>query len=370
MKRPDLCIYHGNCADGFTAAWAVWRLWGNTVEFHPGVYGEAAPGVSGRRVLIVDFSYKAPVLREMAEQAEQITVLDHHKTAAEDLQPLLAEDVIHGAFDMERSGAGLAWDHCWPKEPAPALVRYVQDRDLWRFALPNSREVSAAIFSHAYSFEAWDQLYRAMETPEGLERIIAQGEAIERKHHKDIAELLKLTRREMTIGGHRVPVANLPYTMSSDAAGALAKGQPFGACYYDREDGARIFSLRSAPDGIDVSAIAKAYGGGGHLHAAGFSAPARWEGDDALRPYPTEPNDELRDILGHMCFELASFAECFRRGGVEIKRRAEDEQAYVLDWMLRLYLRHGAGWRDAGRAELKAIEARADADKLAREPIR
>jgi len=31
--------------------------------------------------------------------------------------------------------------------------------------------------------------------------------------------------------------------------------------------------LRSAEDGIDVSAIAKIYGGGGHTKAAGFAVP-------------------------------------------------------------------------------------------------
>ncbi len=73
----------------------------------------------------------------------------------------------------------------------------------------------------------------------------------------------------MTIGGWDVPVANLPYTMSSDAGHRLAQGEPFAACYWDTPNG-RVFSLRSTDDGLDVSAIAKQYGGGGHEHAAGF----------------------------------------------------------------------------------------------------
>lgn len=76
----------------------------------------------------------------------------------------------------------------------------------------------------------------------------------------------------MVIGGFDVPVANLPYTLSSDAGHEMAKGQPFAACYWDTPDG-RVFSLRSAPDGQDVSAIAKQYGGGGHRAAAGFKVP-------------------------------------------------------------------------------------------------
>ena len=56
----------------------------------------------------------------------------------------------------------------------------------------------------------------------------------------------------------------------------MAQGEPFAACYWDTE-GARVFSLRSADDGLDVSEIAKQYGGGGHVRAAGFSVPRNHE---------------------------------------------------------------------------------------------
>ena len=107
-----------------------------------------------------------------------------------------------------------------------------------------------------------------------------EGEAIERKHHKDVAELVGASRRTMVIGGHTVPVANLPYTLTSDAGHLMCKDQPFAACYLDTPKG-RTFSLRSTDDGMDVSEIAKAYGGGGHRNAAGFIRPIGWEGDSA-----------------------------------------------------------------------------------------
>jgi len=297
MKRPDICIYHGNCADGFTAAWAVWKRWPD-IEFFPGVYGEEPPDVRGKRVLMVDFSYKLPVIQRMGEVATSITILDHHKTAQADLAPFIVPQLgddpqafvdeglgglagpypVQAIFDMEKSGAALAWEHV-RGGGLPALVAYVQDRDLWRFKLPDSRAINATIFSYAYTFENWERL--AYDVAHNQTATAGQGEAIERKHFKDIAELLKITTREMVIGGHRVKVANLPYTMSSDAAGALAEGAPFGACYFDRNDGQRIFSLRSKPDGLDVADIAKSYGGGGHARASGFQMPIGWEGDQS-----------------------------------------------------------------------------------------
>jgi oligoribonuclease NrnB/cAMP/cGMP phosphodiesterase (DHH superfamily) len=297
--KPDLCIYHGNCADGFASAWTVWKRWGDAVEFFPATYGSEPPDVAGKHVLMVDFSYKLPVLKVLGQKAQTVTILDHHKTAQADLAPFAAPSLdavrsdaadfrdscefqgqlpVRAFFDMERSGAMLAWEFIYPGELAPELVQYVQDRDLWRFAKPRSREVAATLFSHPYDFAVWDGIARDLQG-DGYSSIVAQGEAIERKHFKDIKELLSICTREMVIGGHRVKVANLPYTMSSDAAGALAAGQPFGACYFDRGDGQRVFSLRSKPEGLDVAEIAASYGGGGHKHASGFQMPLGWEGD-------------------------------------------------------------------------------------------
>ena len=57
-----LCIYHGGCDDGFAAAWCVRAALGDEVEFYPGVYAKEPPDATGRDVLMVDFSYKRPVL--------------------------------------------------------------------------------------------------------------------------------------------------------------------------------------------------------------------------------------------------------------------------------------------------------------------
>lgn len=282
MTRP-LCIYHGNCADGFGAAWAVRRALGDDVEFHAGVYQNPPPDVSGRDVILVDFSYKYDVLVEMSWKAHSMLILDHHKTAAEDLARLpqvVSLDDFNGdcrmvcytsnmphigaLFDLNRSGAGIAWDFFHPGKPRPALIDHIEDRDLWRFALPQTREIQAAVFSYPYDFAVWDELMAR-----DVASLAAEGVAIERKHFKDIDELIGVVTRPMKIGGFIVPMANLPYTLASDAGHKLAKGKPFAGCYWDTPEG-RVFSLRSTDEGEDVSAIAKQYGGGGHRNASGF----------------------------------------------------------------------------------------------------
>jgi len=297
MNEKKLCIYHGNCADGFGAAWAVRAALGDVdVEYFPGVYQQDPPDVTGRDVLLVDFSYKRPVLMAMAEKARTVVVIDHHKSAAEDLEglnepfvPTQAEKPhanydpdaleiyakfwkiapLFAQFDMDRSGAGMAWDFFNPDKPRPPLIDHIEDRDLWRFALDGTREIQANVFSHPYDFAVWDEL---MAMP--VDELRAEGRAIERKHFKDIAELVKVCQRPMIIGGQEVPAASLPYTLTSDAGHLMATNHPskIGVCYWDTDRG-RVFSLRSTEDGPDVSAIAKQYGGGGHAHAAGFEVP-------------------------------------------------------------------------------------------------
>ena len=257
-----ICIYHGNCADGFGAAWVVRKALGDSAVFHPGVYQNEPPLVADKDVLLVDFSYKRPVLLQMAESARSITILDHHKTAISDLVGLPSN--VTAVFDVERSGARITWDHFFPNDSPPPLLLHIEDRDLWRFALAKTREIQANVFSYPYDFQVWDELMAA-----NVEDLAKEGEAIERKHFKDIAELLGVCTRRMIIGGYEVPIANLPYTLTSDAGHSLAKNEPFAGCYWDTPQG-RVFSLRSTDEGIDVSEIAKQYGGGGHRNASGF----------------------------------------------------------------------------------------------------
>lgn len=273
-----LCIYHAKCADGFGAAWVVRKALGaDNVDFHPGKYGEPAPDVEGRDVIVVDFSYKRDALLQLAQLARSVLIIDHHKSAAEDLAEippapatfsewLEAQQPLGAVFDMQRSGAGLTWDYLIPEQSRPPLIDHIEDRDLWRFALADTREIMAAVFSHPHEFGLWDEL---METP--TIDLAWEGEAIERKHTKDVADLVPNARR-LTIGGHHVPALNCPHFMASDAGHTLAQGEPFAACYSDTPKG-RVFSLRSQPEGLDVSEIAKQYSGGGHRNAAGFTVP-------------------------------------------------------------------------------------------------
>lgn len=257
-----VCIYHGGCVDGFTAAWIVARRYCD-VQLVAGKYGNPPPDCTGDDVYIVDFSYPRAELAALCDRARSVTVFDHHQTAQGNLDGFDHPNA-RVVFDMERSGAGITWDELHPYLGRPPLVLYVEDRDLWRLQLTGHAEVYAVIQSHPFTLEAWDRL---ASTP--LADVRAEGAGINRYRQQLIDTAVEVAF-PVTIAGHEVLAANCIYAIASEVAGRLAEGRPFGAYYYDAP-GERRWGLRSASDGLDVAAIAQRFGGGGHRHAAGFT---------------------------------------------------------------------------------------------------
>lgn len=293
--KPDIVIYHDNCADGFGAAWACWRRWGAQCEYIPASYGASPPDVAGKHVLIVDFSYKRAILEEMGATAASIIILDHHETAEEDLGAFrrcadkperftvaatasMNADLrrngylpISAQFDMKRSGARMAWDFCHPGIEAPLLLRLVEDRDLWLFEFDTSRPFALWLRSEPFDFERWSEIAHDIEGRAGA-HILREAEAMQRFYDEKVKEMASFARRRV-FDGFLPIVVNCPPMFASDVGNYLLQAHPdapFAATFFDAGD-KRMWSLRSMADREAVSTIAAAHGGGGHRNAAGFA---------------------------------------------------------------------------------------------------
>lgn len=253
-----IVLYHANCSDGFCAAWLLHSIYPEA-KFIPVNYDEKPPKIDNEIVFIVDFSYKLPEMNEIYNFCKQLIVLDHHKTAQKELSSFSGPKALV-IFDMNKSGGRLTWEFLNPDKESPWLVDYTEDRDLWRFKLPNSREINAALRSYPFDFDTWDTL-----DPDNL---VKEGQAILR-YQKSVVDSHVKNAYEIDLDGYKVLAVNAT-TMISEIAGELALRCSFGVCYFDQADGKRIYSLRSTDEGIDVSEIAKKHGGGGHRNAAGF----------------------------------------------------------------------------------------------------
>lgn len=258
-----IVLYHAKCPDGFASAWAAWKKLGDSAEYQPCRYGDPTPDVTGKIVYIVDFSFPRHVLLDMAEKAQHVTLLDHHKTAEADLKGLEHPKLeIH--FDMNKSGATLTWYHFFGDEPC-WLVQYAEDRDLWRHALPGSLEVNSYLQALPHNFEKFSEVFEG-----GQEAAKVAGVGCLTWVRYYVNSTKKLSYPMRFLGHDNIPVVNAPFTAISEVVGELSEGHPFAMGWHVREDGKIVYSLRSRGD-FDVSALAKTCGGGGHKNAAGFT---------------------------------------------------------------------------------------------------
>ncbi len=266
VDSKPLVLYHAQCNDGFCAAWCAWLKFGDRADYIPVQYGTPPPDVCGRHVFILDFSYKRDILLEISLQTNSITVLDHHVTAQKDLDGLeddMLSLFVH--FDMNKSGGRLSWERFYPGRTVPWLVDYTEDRDLWIWKLPESRAINACIASYPHDFTLWSSWHEHCKPDDFVE----QGNAILR-YQQQVIDSLCSYASEIDLAGYKVLCVNTS-VLISEVAGKLAENRPFGACWFQKSDGAKVWSLRSRADGEDVAEIARQHGGGGHVHAAGWT---------------------------------------------------------------------------------------------------
>ncbi len=273
--RP-VCYFHAGCPDGFGAAWAVWRAWGRGGRYLPRGHDDPldARELAGAEVVFVDIAPSNEALRELMENAGRIVVLDHHvssrdRYAADPSLETLAQASGHRVvFDLEHSGAVLAWKHFHPQESVPLLLRYVEDQDLWSWKLPHSEEVNAAIGSHERDFDVWEDL-----AARGIDELIEEGVPLVRAQRTEVEQALRSVH-PVRLGSERVEAVNAQQHRSAighELAKRAAYGPAWGLVY--RVTGGRVdVSIYSVGD-LDVSQIAAGYGGGGHRNAAGFNLP-------------------------------------------------------------------------------------------------
>jgi len=201
-----------------------------------------------------------------------VVILDHHLTARDHFE---SDPGVENAltakghrvhFDLDRSGAMLAWNHFHPGESPPDLLRYVQDQDLWNWELPDSEEINAAIGSYPRRFDDWDELAKRP-----IQSLAEEGRPIVRANRIEIERAVAHVH-PVAIGKLRIEAVNARHPRAAighELAKRAKYGQPWGIVY--RMVGSRVdCSIYSLGD-CDASAIATQFGGGGHRNASGFS---------------------------------------------------------------------------------------------------
>ena len=260
-------LYHSHCMDGFGAAWAAHSHFGKSASYHPVSHHEPLPSVpEGAEIWFLDYCPRAQVLVTLLDAGHVVYVLDHHRTT-KDVIEAVQSPRLNVTLDLEHSGAVITWRHFFPRRKVPLLLQFIQDRDLWTWALEDTEAVTAALDALNYSFSTFDKLHKRSNE---LTELAKAGQLLVQFKHKRIATIVQRAYFEK-VGGHEVPVVNSD-SFVSNVGNALCREYPsaaFAAVWFLLEDGRAKWSLRSVGE-FDVSEVAKRYGGGGHRNAAGF----------------------------------------------------------------------------------------------------
>lgn len=295
VKAP-LVIYHANCMDGMTAAFMAWRgLKGHCILL-PWSYSNGLPAnnlVTDRVVYTVDFSFgKEHELVQLASMAKKVIMIDHHADACADVMRVIEDrNLLNVAllFDNNHSGAFLAWNYfvysaAVAKEDChvPPIVMYVEDRDLWKFELVNTKAYCMALSSMPMDIATYHKVSQM-----NVSQLIDIGEAMLAKQERDVKEYASKAKQVSAYQGngeHYGYLCNCPGTIVSELGNYLVSHGVTFAVLYEVLENTKQVKVSWRADGLyDCALAARTYGGNGHKNAAG--AVVTYENFETFRDY-------------------------------------------------------------------------------------
>lgn len=263
--KDTVIIYHAHCYDGFGAAYAAWKKFGNNASYIPCLHRDIYPQeVERKEVYVVDFSFSEKITKELISKNKKVVMLDHHLSSKE-----LVLSLPGSIYSDTDSGAKIAWKYFHPETEVPTLVDYLSDGDTWAHVLPNWKEVEGYIHTHELSFEEFETLESELEG--NMDMVLEKGKLLNKYFDKLVSEH-ELKAMLVEFEGYEVYAVNASSFLRSELGHRLAlKKGPLSIVYRFESDLLRI-SLRG--DGsVDCSTLAEKYGGGGHYSAASILMP-------------------------------------------------------------------------------------------------
>jgi uncharacterized protein len=277
MSERIAVLYHGGCPDGFGGAYAAWKKFGDSAEYIP-LSRDADPptGLEGAQLYFIDFTYPQEIMDGFIAKAASVTVLDHHQ-GVEDIILRMPEY----RYDVNHSGAYIAWEYFHPGTQVPRLLKYIEQGDLYRADLPHTEEILSYIYTRPQAFAEWSALDEGLAEPRSLKQIIEIGKAYA-EHKSTIVEQIVRQAELVTFEGHTCYLGSCSKQFTSPVGHELAEQLPPIALVASVHAWGLRVSLRRSDDSIDLAALARRYGGNGHPFAAAFSL--KWSDPIPWRP--------------------------------------------------------------------------------------
>jgi len=266
-QKDIVILYHADCSDGFGGAWAAYRKFGDDAAYISVSHQIPPPGgLKNKIIYMIDFTYLEPITKQLIADNKSVTSIDHHKTAE-----IVAKTTQDCRYALEHSGSVLAWKYFHPDKPVPQMLLIIEDSDIHKFTIPYSRELFAYIDSYQFDFNIWSKLIERFENKMNWPQLVKDGHLVLQHEQRLVSWTIQSNVNFVEFEGYKAPVVN-SFILHANIAEELAKQYPpIGITWWQKDD---ALNVRLRSDGsVDVSEIAKKFGGGGHKAASGFSIP-------------------------------------------------------------------------------------------------
>lgn len=264
-------VFYHNDMDGKCAGAIVYQYHKNNnekVECIPMDYTKEFPldNINKNELIyIVDFSLqKEGDFKKLLEITSEVVWIDHHKTAIEKNKHLY---YLKGLRMDGTAGCQLTWEYFYNDRTIPHVVKLLADYDVWtyKFGEETSRLQSGIqLYNTEPTSNNWETWLKGSYFPSDE---LKDGEVVlkyQEHLNKNIIERFMFTT---TFEGYKAVCCNagnfsskLFDTVTEDydiMIPFVFDGKQWTVSLYTKKD-------------IDVSEIAKKYGGGGHKKASGF----------------------------------------------------------------------------------------------------
>lgn len=297
--ESTIVYYHQYCMDGFGALWSLYnsdeyksnKASYTFIPVKAGYKFEQKDFAKDTNLVFLDISCTIEYAKNCVdnENVKSITIIDHHKIDVDGFISLQSNsnNKFMLVWDDKKSGCALSYLYYNSSDDEndvyiPKALRYIQDRDLWTWNLPNSKEANTALFDNTdLSQVTQDGICQALDKFSTLIKraeydiniLIAEGKATLDFDEKCIKKICDTAARGVFYcGGREYIVYHVSTRLyRSEVGNKLCDMEcDFAICWhYDVNSGMFWLSLRSGDKKQDVNEICKVFGGGGHRNASG-----------------------------------------------------------------------------------------------------
>lgn len=296
-EHYDYVIYHKNCYDGFTGLFvlSLTKYMDDRTIIYPDVPSATTipSNIDNKNIIIIDVAYSKQILSNIVKRVKKMTFIDHHLSIRSDVEELDIPSIHEIVYDVNKSGASLTWEYFFPQKTLPKFIKYVQDNDIGTWKLKHTIPFITALelqyntYPSKYNLEHWKSLLDDSIVANMIKDGILYNQYKDYLVHNNSKKISMhyfpsnkihnmYPNIANTIGQYKVAVYNgvtCPNTASL-SINILDNNDCDFVIFWvlNLNQNKYILQLRSKT--VDVSEIAKTFGGGGHALASACAIDA------------------------------------------------------------------------------------------------